>query len=503
VWIAPAMLVAVVVIGRERGLRTTARAAAAFTGFLALFALPTIVAARDFLSSNIVTYDPLANLVRPLNPLQVAGIWPGGDFRVDPQREALTYTLIVIALVAAVTGVVWALRRGVWEMPVFVVGAIASAVLLWAVSSPWIEGKAFATASPAIPLAALTVAALLATSGRPIEGGALALVIVGGVLWSNVLQYHDAWLGPRTQLAELEEIGERFGGDGPALMTEYQPYGVRHFLRDLDPEGASELRVRPVPLRNGQLLGKGFYANIDEFQLDAILVYRTLVLRRSPLESRPPSQYELAWSGDWYEVWQRPEAADPPLEHLSLGTGFQPGEVAACGRLLGLARKAGTTGQLAVVERQPVLVADLTRGTFPPGWGVGQSGDLVPTGEGTVEVSVDVRRAGTYRIWLGGAFRDRIDLSVDGRHVARRRNQLDHFGQYTQLAEQELGPGAHRLTLRYGGPDFHPGSGGPQFAMGPLVLAQTTADLPVIRVPSRQARSLCGRNLDWAEALGG
>ena len=55
-------------------------------------------------------------------------------------------------------------------------------------------------------------------------------------------------------------------------MTEYQPYGVRHFLRELDPEGASELRRRLVRLRDGATLGKGAYANIDAFRLDAILV---------------------------------------------------------------------------------------------------------------------------------------------------------------------------------------------------------------------------------------
>ena len=76
--------------------------------------------------------------------------------------------------------------------------------------------------------------------------GAVAMVaIAGGVLWSNALAYGNVWLAPRNQLAELETIGQRFAGDGPALMTEYQPHGVRHFLRNLDAEGASELRVRP------------------------------------------------------------------------------------------------------------------------------------------------------------------------------------------------------------------------------------------------------------------
>ena len=79
----------------------------------------------------------------------------------------------------------------------------------------------------------------------------LAAAVAGGVLWSNALGYGDVNLAPHGQLAELEEIGERVAGEGPSLMTEYSPYGVRHFLREADPEGISELRRRTIPLADG------------------------------------------------------------------------------------------------------------------------------------------------------------------------------------------------------------------------------------------------------------
>src|SRR5207247_3976465 len=170
-------------------------------------------------------------------------------------------------------------------------------------------------------------------------------------------------------------------GQGPPLMTEYQPYGVRHFLRKMDGEGASELRIRPVLLRNGQLLQKGAYANIDDFELDAALVYRTLVLRRSPAESRPPSVYRLVRKGRFYEVWQRPVLGGRRLlEHLSLGDDLEPAAVPACAAVLRLAQVAGASGELAAVERPPSVVVDLSRGSVPHGWGIDGSGDLVPAG---------------------------------------------------------------------------------------------------------------------------
>jgi len=499
-WVGPALGYALVAIFRTRGARATRRAALAFAGSLAVLGLPTIVVAPDFLSSNIVSYDPLANLARPLSPLQVAGIWPTGDFRFDPSRLDATHVLVAVLCAAAAAGLIVAARRRAWDLALFVAGALASAFVLYGVSSPWIAGKAFATASPAIPLAALVFGATVMRSGRVVEGAVLTTVVAGGVLWSNVLQYHDAWLAPRNQLAELSTIGDRFAGGGPTLMTEYQPYGVRHFLRKLDAEGASELRFRQVTLRNGGTLDKGLYANLDELRLDSILVYRTLVLRRSPLESRPPSAYRLVSKGEWYEVWQRPDRPrERILEHLPLG-GDGPAAIPACADVLRLASLPGTT-RLAAVERPEPLVASLSRGTVPLGWTTDASGDVYPSGAGDLRTTVDVKTPGTYGIWVGGGFRDRLTVLMDGRRVGSRRNQLNNDGQFTQLAETTLERGLHDVTLRYGGPDPHPGSGGVQFALGPLVLSATTADQSIRYVPPPKARSLCGTNLDWIEAL--
>lgn len=106
--------------------------------------------------------------------------------------------------------------------------------------------------------------------------------------------YGGASLAPYDQLRELEQIGERFDGEGPALMTEYNPYGARHFLRELDGEAASELRERTVPLRGGGTVEKGFDVDVDALDPDGLFEYRTLVLRRSPLPTRPTTTRPMA-----------------------------------------------------------------------------------------------------------------------------------------------------------------------------------------------------------------
>src|SRR5688500_11194997 len=107
----------------------------------------------------------------------------------------------------------------------YVGAAIIASLAIYVIGSPWVGGKALATASPAIPLVAAAGGAALFARGRHVEGGVLLAVLAVGVLWSNALAYRDVSLAPREQLAELEEIGEIVGDEGPALMTEYQPYG--------------------------------------------------------------------------------------------------------------------------------------------------------------------------------------------------------------------------------------------------------------------------------------
>jgi hypothetical protein len=285
-------------------------------------------------------------------------------------------------------------------------------------------------------------------------------------------------------------------------MTEYQPYGVRHFLRRMEPESAGELRRRLVPLLDGQGVPKGGYADPDQFQTSGILVYRTLVLRRSPSESRPPSNYQLAWRGRYYEVWQRPDGDPGILRHLPLGDAVQPGGTPLCSDVLRLAVLAGRSGRLASVARQPVIAVNLATIPSPHDWRVDSDTRVVPNGSGgTLETHVRAPVGGRYNFWLGGSFRDRIRLLVDGRAVADMRHWINNAGEYTPFGSAVLTHGAHNVVLEYQGPDLHPGSGGAQFGFGPLVLSRDDDDAPVAIVRSADARTLCGSNLDWVEAL--
>jgi hypothetical protein len=508
VWLAPVLLVSGAVLLPLRGPAETSVRAAFFGLTTGVLALPSLIYAHKFLKpalGGVLTkQDELGNLLEPLSWLQFFGIWPAGDFRVDPERLGPTYVLIGVLVVAALVGLGWAWRQRSFALPLYVLAATIGCVTVSAFGAPWVDAKALATASPAFALAALTGTFAIYARGRRVEAIVAATAITGGILWSTALAFHEATLAPYNRLAELEQIGKRFAGQGPALMTEYEPFGVRHFLRKLDAEGASELRYRVVPLRNGQPLQKLGFADLDQFRLDGILVYRTLVLRRSPAESRPPSAYRLVSRGRYYDVWQRPEQTPSIAAHLPLGDDLQPASEPTCSTITQFARVAPRGGRLAAIARPETTVAELGQTALPPGWSPVPiaRGVIYPSGPGTIEATLTVPRAARYGVWLGGAFRGRIELSIDG-HVTRvARHELSHAGPWVPMGALSLGPGLHRAVLKYDEGDLHPGSGGQPFPLGPLALARETINGPITYVPANEARRLCGKRLDWVEALG-
>ena len=505
VWIAPILGLVALAVWRSRGPRAVLHRALPLLAVVAVLAIPVIFAAGVFspTQGGLTSDAELGNLLGPLNLAQYAGIWPNGDFRLDPLNAPLTGFLIGLALVAAGAGLVLCWRRRAWTPLLYVAGATVGSIAVFAYSSPWVGGKALASGSPSLLFLALAGAALFAARVERVLGATVLGLILAGVLWSNALGYHDVSLAPYEQLRELESVGEEFAGEGPTLMTEYQPYGARHFLRAADAEGASELRYRPIPLVDGGELEKGEWGDTDQLTLPALLTYRTLVLRRSPAQSRPPSLYALVRSGEYYDVWQQRDGAVPIAEHLPLGSFEDPGSE-ACDEVLRVAEAAGPTGQVATAEREPTVSASLSESTHPGSWTPTEPGspDLVPRGSGEAGLVVEVPRSGRYDLFLQGSVRNRLDLYVDGEEVGSVEQQLNAGKQFLYFGSHRLGAGAHEIVLAYGGQTLGPGSGGPPEPIGPLVLSPVgNQDPPVLTVPASEASSLCEKHLDWVEAL--
>ena len=508
VWLLGVLLPAALLVLRHRGTLAAIRGGGLVAIVAGALSAPLFVAGGFVppTSSPVTSDTAKGNLVEPLSWLQLLGVWPEGDFRLEPDDMLVTYVLVGAVAVAALTGLVLAWRRRATGLLLFVGGTAAAGAAIVAAGSPWVDAKALATASPVVVFAALVGAGLLAAGGRRVEGAVVAALVCGGVLWSNVLAYNEANLAPHDRHVELEQIGDRIAGEGPALMTEYEPYGVRHFLREADAEGASELRRRLVPLRSGRPLRKLGTADIDEFELAGIRAYRTLVLRRSPVASRPPSVYRLLSRGRFYDVWQlTPGLEDSLLEHVPLGGGGEPAARPACAQVRALGRRAAAAGGQLAVARAPraVRVDMIAAATGTQGHTrrvPGMPGAVYPGREARFDATVRLRRPGRYLIYVRGAFRRELELAVDGRRVATRRHRLSHDGHHEPLGEVELARGSHRVEVGYRPAELAPGSGGPPFPLGPLYVVEPS-NPRVDVVPPGQAGLLCGERLDWIESV--
>lgn len=506
VWLLPTLGLAAILAVRRHGAPRALRAALLFAATLAILSLPWLLSGGVIPRDAGALTDPreLGNLIAPLSLWQAFGVWPVGDFRIDPVDPELAGILIAVVAAGAIAAGVLMVRDRLVVPALFCAGLALGCAGLVVLGSPWIDAKALATASAAILFAGVAGVAALADRGFRIEGGVALAAIAIGVLWSNSLAYHEAWLAPYARLAELEKVGKLIDGSGPTLMTEYEPYGVRHFLRDGDPEGASELRRRLVPLRGGGSLDKGEYADIDRFDLSGLLVYRTLVLRRSPVASRPPLPFRLTWWGSFYEVWQQPPAGAPvPVAHLPLGHGNDPVSRPGCDRVERLARLPGVTA-LAAVRREKSTVIDLGSLGRPGSWPADQSDPAVvyPDGSGTARGDFSLPHGGRFDAWIGGSFHGSVELAIDGHGVGSIDHVIDHGEGLTRLGGTRLARGEHRLELRYeeGGPE--PGSGGAPFGFGPVVISpRTAAAAPISYRDAAAFAPLCLQRLDWIEAL--
>ena len=85
------------------------------------------------------------------------------------------------------------------------------------------------------------------------------------------------------------------------------------------------------------------------------------------------------------------------------------------------------------------------------------------------------------------------------------RNQTEWPGNFLNFGSVQLARGPHELVLKHNGPDLGPGSAGAaqHFGLGPFVIAQGTEQRSMSYLPPRAAHSLCGKSLDWVEAVRG
>jgi hypothetical protein len=502
-WLGVPFALTFVLLIRSDGLVPAVKRAATFVLVSAPLVLPAIPTAglvtKSANRATLTSPEVLGTLTAPLNSLEFAGVWLTSDFRFSPDYELLTLALIVLVVAAALAGA-WEFGRGGGRAALlYALGAISGCLAIVSQAGPWFDAKALATLSPLPIFLAMCAGARATEGGRRLAGWCVVGLVGGGVLASNALAYREVTLVPRDRFEELARIDHDFAGMGPTLMTREDAYANRYFLRDLAVDNAAEKRWHhPIKLRDGRDIPPFRSVDIDQLSPDTVGHYRLLVLRRSPVGSRPPSNFELIRGGRWYDVWKRTRPM--PVARLALGSTTDAGEVPAC-RTLRRFADSHEGQDLAAARAPETVVVDLPAERLPSGWKARKRypGAALASTSGTVETGFDLRHGGDWQLWVGGAVLGHADVSIDDEQVASMRHRMNRPGEYEPVGRARLTAGRHRLTFDY---DERLLDGiNDRYLMGPVALSPVGRPGDPVLVPAREIDSLCGERLDWVEAL--
>ena len=468
-------------------------------------------------SGNTSSASDIGNLAAPLVTEQAAGIWLSTDYRWEPRdsdvRTIQTWISWLIAALAAV-GLVWAIVRRAWGPLLLFLALGPPSLVLFARGTDYADAKVFALLSSLSLVLALTGAACL-TGLKRILGYAVAGVVLGLLVVSQALTYHDSHPAPYERYEELRDVNERLADTGPTLATEWDEF-ARYFLRDAEPYAEPTQRhgYRFDEFRdpNGRYdpdhrpSQKTPY-DIDDLSNDYVQSVNSIVLRRSPVMSRPPANFERTYLGDYYEVWERGEGR--VAEHLPLGPNIlEPSAIPRCSEVRDLAESAREMSGVLVAPARPRMPVFLPGEAAPSKtWiqYVDYPGAVVLDSAGAVGPELTVPEGGEYRVWAEGSFGRPVTVRVNQAAIGEVEYELGNPGQYLPFGEVTVEPGDQEFRVEQAGGDLRPGNGGSLAGLrhlGPVVLSPPENEEPrVLERDPEDWRSLCGQRLDWIEIL--
>jgi hypothetical protein len=259
----------------------------------------------------------------------------------------------------------------------------------------------------------------------------------------------------------------------------------------MDAQVASNLRVDPLPLRDGSRAPAASLTDISQLVPQDVQRFRTLVVRRSPFGVRPPAQYALIWKGAAYAVWQRPVDATAAVSDLLV----YPGR-ASCEDVEAYVKSAADGAELAWAPSPSARAVPLV----PEGRSPLRAGAVVS--EGVLVGTVDVQSSGVTGLWLGGTVAGGAVVEIDGRVVARVAPRPAWPGTYVLLASPYLERGERAVRVRFSGSSWQPGSAAA--AVGPVGELAVGGDGAAARLGSVDATridALCSRQPAWVAAF--
>jgi hypothetical protein len=500
-WLA--LLLAYRLVPSARALAGALAAGAAVLVAATLPTLRTLVAFGEAASHTYATPETasdLGHLARPLDVRQTAGIWLNGDYRVPPIGWHATVTDLGVLLVGALAlgATLVLLWRRTGGPLLFAVPVVVIMLLVTPRVSPYADAKTYMLMAPAIGVLGVVGAALLARAWLP-AGALAATVLLLGIAWSDALAYHTIRLAPTDRMAALRDLDRRYEGQGLILLNEPEEF-AKNFMQDTKLNvGAEAVTPRQTQLRAPQAAAYLWF-DLDQLTLEYVEGFPLVAFRHSPSASRPPANYRLDYSNEYYEVWRR-LPRPRVLEHLPLQELDRAGAVPDCKEVMAMADRLRPGEQLLAATAPDVAMLDTAKADRSRGWPLHpyRPGRVSTGTPGEAWGSATFARPGTYDAWIAGTFGRPITGLLDGKPIGSAVG-VNTVGQWHRIGTVDVDAGRHELRLRRPGGDLKPGDG---FSgeLGPLALVRD-APRPLVRIDPDEVESrVCGRKWDWIERV--
>jgi hypothetical protein len=273
------------------------------------------------------------NTYGPVSPIEVLGVWPASNYRLNAVGGAqLTGLATVIAAAAILLGGTWWLRRRNFAVPVALAGCTVLYLASLASSGEYSQAKALMIAAPLAML--IAIRPLLFELGRRstmrLAWAVVAVAFIGGAIYSSLLVLRDAPIGPPGHGSELQAFIPIVHGE-PVLYAGQDRYAAYELM------GADthvplvefpDAEVSPNPEKPFDTGDAYSPIDFDSFSHGTLDRFPYVITGRAAWNSEAPSGFKRVASTPSYILWKR--TGTPPENRHVLLEGTEPAAHASC-----------------------------------------------------------------------------------------------------------------------------------------------------------------------------
>jgi len=273
------------------------------------------------------------NTYGPVSPLEVFGVWPASNYRLNAAGGAqLTGLATVIAAAAILLGGTWWLRRRNFAVPVALAGCTVLYIASLASSGEYSQAKALMIAAPLAML--IAIRPLLFEAGRRgtmrVAWAVVAVAFVGGAVYSSLLVLRDAPIGPPGHGSELQAFipivrGEPVLYAGQDRYAAYELMGADTHVPLVEFPDADVSPSPEKPFDTGDAYSP---IDFDSFSRGTLERFPYVITGRAAWNSEAPAGFRRVAATPSYILWRR--TGTPPEHRHVLLEGTEPAAFANC-----------------------------------------------------------------------------------------------------------------------------------------------------------------------------